>query len=126
MRDKERLLSFDEPVAFIFSHSALREGWDNPNVFQICTLREGGSERERRQQVGRGVRLPVDQTGERIHDERINVLTVVATERYRPFVWGPQSATEAAYGAEAVPPRPPHNRNNAKVHLRKHYFLKPE
>ena len=63
MRDKERLLSFDEPVAFIFSHSALREGWDNPNVFQICTLREVGSERERRQQVGRGVRLPVDQTG---------------------------------------------------------------
>ena len=63
MRDKERLLSFEEPVAFIFSHSALREGWDNPNVFQICTLREVGSESERRQQVGRGVRLPRTDAG---------------------------------------------------------------
>ena len=126
MRDKERLLSFDEPVAFIFSHSALREGWDNPNVFQICTLREVGSERERRQQVGRGVRLPVDQTGERIHDERINVLTVVASEGYERFVSGLQSEIEAEYGAEGVPPRPPNARNKAKVHLRKHYFLKPE
>ena len=126
MRDKERLLSFDEPVAFIFSHSALREGWDNPNVFQICTLREVGSERERRQQVGRGVRLPVDQTGERIHDERINVLTVVASEGYERFVSGLQSEIEAEYGAEGVPPKPPNARNKAKVHLRKHYFLKPE
>jgi type III restriction enzyme len=57
MREKEKLLSFDEPVSFIFSHSALREGWDNPNVFQICTMREVGSEAERRQQVGRGMRL---------------------------------------------------------------------
>ena len=126
MRDKERLLSFDEPVAFIFSHSALREGWDNPNVFQICTLREVGSERERRQQVGRGVRLPVDQTGERIHDERVNVLTVVASEGYERFVSGLQSEIEAEYGAEGVPPKPPNARNKAKVHLRKHYFLKPE
>jgi len=126
MRDKERLLSFDEPVAFIFSHSALREGWDNPNVFQICTLREVGSERERRQQVGRGVRLPVDQTGERIHDERINVLTVVASESYERFVSGLQSEIETEYGAEGVPPKPPNARNKAKAHLRKHYFLKPE
>jgi type III restriction enzyme len=126
MRDKERLLSFDEPVAFIFSHSALREGWDNPNVFQICTLREVGSERERRQQVGRGVRLPVDQNGERIHDERINVLTVVASESYERFVSGLQSEIEAEYGAEGVPPKPPNARNKAKAHLRKHYFLKPE
>ncbi len=71
MRRKEQLLSFEEPVAFIFSHSALKEGWDNPNVFQICTLREVGSETERRQRVGRGVRLPVDSvTGERVHDPR--------------------------------------------------------
>jgi type III restriction enzyme len=125
MRDKERLLSFDEPVAFIFSHSALREGWDNPNVFQICALREVGSERERRQQVGRGVRLPVDQTGERVHDERINVLTVVASESYERFVGALQSEIEAEYGADGVPPKPPNARNKAKARLRKHYFLKP-
>jgi type III restriction enzyme len=125
MRDKERLLSFDEPVAFIFSHSALREGWDNPNVFQICTLREVGSERERRQQVGRGVRLPVDQTGDRIRDESINVLTVVASESYERFVGSLQSEIEAEYGAEGVPPKPPNARNKAKARLRKHYFLKP-
>jgi type III restriction enzyme len=126
MRDKERLLSFEEPIAFIFSHSALREGWDNPNVFQICTLREVGSERERRQQVGRGIRLPVDQTGERVHDDRINVLTVVASESYERFVSSLQSEIEAEYGAEGVPPKPPNARNKAKANLRKHYFLKPE
>ena len=81
--------------------SALREGWDNPNVFQICTLREVGSETERRQQVGRGVRLPVDQTGERVHDETVNVLTVVASESYERFVSGLQSEIEAEYGGRA-------------------------
>ncbi len=126
MREKERLLSFEEPVAFIFSHSALREGWDSPNVFQICTLREVGSEAERRQQVGRGIRLPVDQTGARIHDERINVLTVVASESYERFVTGLQAEIEGEYGVEGAPPKPPNARNKAKVHLRKHYFLKPE
>ena len=65
LRDKERLLSFDEPVRFIFSHSALREGWDNPNIFQICTLKESGSETSKRQEVGRGMRLAVDQDGNR-------------------------------------------------------------
>jgi type III restriction enzyme len=126
MRDKERLLSFEEPVSFIFSHSALREGWDNPNVFQICTLREVGSERERRQQVGRGVRLPVDQTGARIHDQRINILTVVASESYERFVGSLQSEIEAEYGADGLPPKPPNARKKAKANLRKHYFLKPE
>jgi len=126
MRDKERLLSFDEPVAFIFSHSALREGWDNPNVFQICTLREVGSETERRQQVGRGVRLPVDQTGERVRDERINVLTVVASESYERFVTALQSEIESEYGPEGVPPKPPNARTKATARLRKHYMLKPE
>src|SRR5699024_10087030 len=66
MKDKEKLLSFDTPLKFIFSHSALNEGWDNPNVFQICTLREIQTERERRQTIGRGLRLCVNQQGERI------------------------------------------------------------
>lgn len=85
MRDKARLLSQDEPVRFIFSHSALREGWDNPNVFQICTLREMGAETERRQTIGRGLRLPVDYKGERISDRGIAQLTVIANESYQTF-----------------------------------------
>lgn len=85
MRDKERLLSLDEPLRFIFSHSALREGWDNPNVFQICTLNETRSVDKKRQEIGRGLRLPVNQLGERIHDPNINRLTVVANESYREF-----------------------------------------
>jgi type III restriction enzyme len=124
MRAKERLLSFDESVSFIFSHSALREGWDNPNVFQICTLREVGSETERRQQVGRGIRLPVDQSGDRIRDEAVNVLTVVASETYQRFVEGLQSEIEREYGKEGVPPRPPDKRT--KIKLRKNYMLRPE
>lgn len=126
MRDKERLLSFDEDVAFIFSHSALREGWDNSNVFQICTLREVGSETERRQQVGRGVRLPVNQTGDLVRDERINVLTVVASESYERFVAELQSEIEAEYGKEGIPPKPANARKKATATLRKHYLLKPE
>ena len=94
LRDKERLLSFEEPVRFIFSHSALREGWDNPNIFQICTLKESGSETSKRQEVGRGMRLSVDQWGNRqdavllgaedVH--RVNLLTVIASESYESFV----------------------------------------
>lgn len=92
MRDKERLLSFEEPTRFIFSHSALKEGWDNPNVFQICTLKHSDSTIKKRQEVGRGLRLCVNQNGERIdssipgidvHD--INVLTVIASESYEEF-----------------------------------------
>ena len=85
MRDKERLLSMDEPLRFIFSHSALREGWDNPNVFQICTLNDSKSTDRKRQEIGRGLRLPVNQAGERIHDPQINRLTVVANEAYEQF-----------------------------------------
>ena len=85
MQDKERLLSMDEPLRFLFSHSALREGWDNPNVFQICTLREMGSEQERRQTIGRGLRLPVDADGLRVMDDSINRLTVIANEGYAAF-----------------------------------------
>ena len=87
LKDKERLLSFDEPTRFIFSHSALREGWDNPNVFQICTLRHAASATAKRQEVGRGLRICVDQQGNRMDVERlgdavhdINALTVIANE----------------------------------------------
>jgi len=126
MREKEKLLSFDEPVSFIFSHSALREGWDNPNVFQICTMREVGSETERRQQVGRGIRLPVDQSGDRVRDEAVTVLTVVASESYQRFVEGLQSEIEREYGKEGVPPPPPDKRKRSKIKLRKNYMLRPE
>lgn len=85
MRDKEGLLSSSEPMRFIFSHSALREGWDNPNVFQICTLNETRAADRKRQEIGRGLRLPVDQDGERIHDPLVNRLTVIANEAYEQF-----------------------------------------
>jgi type III restriction enzyme len=85
MRDKARLLDQKETVRFIFSHSALREGWDNPNVFQICALREMGGTTERRQTIGRGLRLPVNQLGDRVPDRNIAQLTVVANESYRDF-----------------------------------------
>ncbi|OBW99795.1 type III restriction-modification system endonuclease [Gallibacterium genomosp. 1] len=94
LKDKERLLSFEEPVRFIFSHSALREGWDNPNVFVICTLKHSDNTISRRQEVGRGLRLAVNQTGERMDNPAtvydINVLTVVANESYQDFVKGLQ------------------------------------
>ena len=95
LKDKERLLSFEEPTRFIFSHSALREGWDNPNVFVICTLKHSDNTISRRQEVGRGMRLSVNQSGDRmdnpatVHD--INVLTVVTSESYTDFVKGLQS-----------------------------------
>ena len=85
MRDKEWLLSFDCPLRFIFSHSALREGWDNPNVFQVCTLIEQKSTFTCRQKVGRGLRLCVNQDGERIEDKHINVLHVMANESFAEF-----------------------------------------
>jgi len=85
MRDKERLLSFDEPVSFVFAHSALKEGWDNPNVFQICTLNQTVSEMKKRQEIGRGLRIAVDQTGKRIFGDDINILTVVANESYQSY-----------------------------------------
>jgi len=94
MKDKERLLSIDEPLRFIFSHSALREGWDNPNVFQICTLNESGSEIKKRQEIGRGLRIPVNQDGERVFDERINRVTIVANESYDDFAAALQTEYE--------------------------------
>ena len=85
MKDKEKLLSLDTPLKFIFSHSALREGWDNPNVFQICVLRDVRTERERRQTIGRGLRLCVNRKGERVRGFDVNTLTVVARESYEEF-----------------------------------------
>jgi type III restriction enzyme len=98
MTEKEKLLSFETPLAFIFSHSALREGWDNPNVFQICTLRDIHSEQERRQTIGRGLRLCVDQSGARVRGFDANTLTVVATESYEKFAAGLQKEIEDATG----------------------------
>ena len=103
LKNKERLLSFDEPTRFVFSHSALREGWDNPNVFQICTLRHAASATAKRQEVGRGLRICVDQQGVRMDVERlgdavhdINQLTVIANESYSTFVDALQKETREA------------------------------
>jgi type III restriction enzyme len=108
MKNKERLLDRREPVRFIFSHSALREGWDNTNVFQICTLKQSGSDVRKRQEVGRGLRLSVNQSGERMDTgllgedvHNINVLTVIANESYDSFAKGLQTEL-----AEAVTDRP--------------------
>ena len=98
MKDKERLLSIDEPLRFIFSHSALREGWDNPNVFQICTLNEGRSVIKKRQEIGRGLRLPVDQSGVRVFDESVNKLYVMANESYEDFARSLQTEYEEDCG----------------------------
>ena len=109
LRDKERLLSFEEPTRFIFSHSALREGWDNPNVFQICTLRHSNSTTTKRQEVGRGLRIAVDRNGIRqdkellgdnVHD--INVLTVIANESYADFTSDLQKETREALRERAT------------------------
>ena len=113
LRDKERLLSFDEPTRFIFSHSALREGWDNPNVFQICTLRHSDSTTAKRQEVGRGLRIAVDRNGVRqdkelLGDEvhNINVLTVIANESYSDFTGALQRETRDALRERAVKATP--------------------
>ena len=98
MKEKEKLLSFDTKLKFIFSHSALKEGWDNPNVFQICTLRDMGSELERRQTLGRGLRLCVDQSGLRLRGNEVNTLTVIATENYEKFAENLQKEIEQDTG----------------------------
>ncbi|GAA0534804.1 type III restriction-modification system endonuclease [Pigmentiphaga daeguensis] len=98
MKEKEKLLSFGTPLKFIFSHSALKEGWDNPNVFQICTLRDIQTERERRQTIGRGLRLCVNQDGERVRGFEVNTLTVVATENYEQFAENLQKEIEKDTG----------------------------
>jgi len=94
MTNKEQLLSLEEPLKFIFSHSALREGWDNPNVFQICTLNESRSAVKKRQEIGRGLRLPVNQNGERVFDDNINKLLIIANESYEDFARSLQTEYE--------------------------------
>jgi type III restriction enzyme len=126
MKDKERLLSFAEPTSFIFSHSALREGWDNPNVFQICTLNQTTSEVKKRQEIGRGVRLAVNQDGDRVRDEHVNVLTVIANESYEHYVAQYQAEIETEFGREGLPPRPSNARQRGVARLRKEYLLRPE
>lgn len=153
MKDKEQLLSFTEDVAFIFSHSALREGWDNPNVGVICTLNQSVSEVRKRQEVGRGVRLLVNQTGERVLDDRHNLLTVVANESHAQFVAQMQSeialeyqaeiearygkpiskltvseraAIAQEYGAGILPPPPANARKSGTARLKKAYELNPD
>ena len=104
MRDKERLLSFEEKTCFIFAHSALKEGWDNPNVFQICTLNQTVSEIKKRQEIGRGLRLAVNQTGERVADDDINILSVIANESYQSYASRLQ--TEYVEAGQTPPPKP--------------------
>lgn len=153
MHQKERLLSFDVPVAFIFSHSALKEGWDNPNVFQICTLNQTSSIVRKRQEVGRGVRLAVDKNGDRVKEPRHNILTVVPNESYAGFVAGLQSEVamefraeiEARYGKSIenlsdedrakiaeeygegiLPPKPEDARKRDSIKLNKAHYLDPK
>ena len=109
LKNKERLLSFDEPTRFIFSHSALREGWDNPNVFQICTLRHSNSTTAKRQEVGRGLRICVDRNGTRMDAEQlgddvheVNKLTVIANESYADFTAALQRETREVLRERAV------------------------
>ncbi len=126
MRNKERLLSLDEPVAFIFSHSALREGWDNPNIFQICTLNRTLSTIRKRQEIGRGMRLAVDQDGERVFDDQVNRLTVIANESYREYCARLQEEYRDEFGSAQTPPQPKNARKRRTVHLKKGFELDPQ
>ncbi len=125
MREKERLLSPDEPLRFIFSHSALREGWDNPNVFQICTLREGQSEIRKRQEVGRGLRLARIENGFRCDDPRINRLTLIANESFADFARKLQTELEEECGVSFTD-RIVNKRERRRVNLRKERLLSDE
>jgi type III restriction enzyme len=122
MKDKERLLNTEEPLKFIFSHSALREGWDNPNVFQICTLNETRSELKKRQEIGRGLRLSVDQSGYRIQDPVINKLTVIANESYEDFAKQLQNEIEDDCGV-SFKGRIKNRKKRKKVKYRKGFEL---
>lgn len=122
MKHKERLLSPEEPLRFIFSHSALREGWDNPNVFQICTLNETRSEIKKRQEIGRGLRLPVLSSGLRCFDTSINRLTVIANESYEEFAAKLQTEIEEDCGV-SFEGRVKRKRDRRTVQLRKGWQL---
>lgn len=127
MRDKERLLNIGEPVRFIFSHSALKEGWDNPNVFQICTLKNSASSIRKRQEVGRGLRLAVNQEGFRVTGEGINELTVIASESYKEFSEALQSEINEVSGNDEKPIVINDTRNSgAEIHLNEERMNSPE
>ncbi len=120
MKDKERLLSFDEPTEFIFSHSALKEGWDNPNIFNICTLRETVSVLRKRQEIGRGMRLCVNQDGERIFLRTVNLLSVIANESYMEYV----SSLQREYEEDGIyksAPLPNNAKRKTTVKLKKDF-----
>lgn len=125
MKDKERLLSFDEPTCFIFSHSALREGWDSPNVFQICTLNQTASEIKKRQEIGRGVRLAVNQDGKRVHDGQLNLLTVIANDSYASYVRQLQAEVAQEFGSAVRAPRPRNARERGVARPNKEMMLTP-
>lgn len=125
MQEKEKLLDLNTPLRFIFSHSALREGWDNPNVFQICTLNETKSEIKKRQEIGRGLRLSVNQMGQRIFDRNVNKLTVVANERYEDFAKALQQEIEQDCGVD-FSGRIKDKGKREKVNLRKGFEADPK
>ncbi len=125
MQDKEKLLDPATPLRFIFSHSALREGWDNPNVFQICTLNETRSELKKRQEIGRGLRLPVNHNGERVFDRTINRLTVVANERYEDFAKALQKEIQEDCGVD-FSGRVKNKGDRQKINFRKGFEADPK
>lgn len=126
MRDKETLLSFDSPLRFIFSHSALKEGWDNPNVFQICTLNETRSPLKKRQEIGRGLRIAVNQEGRRVRDEKVNILTVVPNESYESFAANLQKEYEDECGIKFAAENIKDGNKKKKQLFRKDFPLDPE
>ncbi|MFZ1389942.1 MAG: DEAD/DEAH box helicase family protein [Thiolinea sp.] len=127
MKEKEKLLSFDSKLRFIFSHSALREGWDNPNVFQICTLNETASTIKKRQEIGRGLRLAVNQQGERIQGFAVNTLTVMANESYEAFTVQLQREYEQDAGIRFDVKKHIKNADQGQtVQLNKQVYLSPE
>lgn len=122
LHNKQRLLSFESPIEFIFSHSALGVGWDNPNVFGIATLNESYSENKKRQEIGRGLRICVNQSGERVYDndetpeeEQINQLTIVPNETYETFARSYQQEYEEQFGAGANIPKPKHTHKGKRL-----------
>ena len=126
MKDKDELLELATPLRFIFSHSALREGWDNPNVFQICTLNESRSEMRKRQEIGRGLRLPVLENGNRSFDESINVLTVVANESYLEFARAYQNEIARWNRRGRYKVKIENTRERKTAQLNKRVYLSPE
>jgi type III restriction enzyme len=125
MQDKEKLLGIDNPLRFIFSHSALREGWDNPNVFQICTLNETKSDIKKRQEIGRGLRLSVNQEGLRSYDRNVNRLTVVANEAYEDFAKTLQTEIEEDCGV-SFEGRIKNKKERTRINYRKGFEADPK